>query len=89
MLVVNILQDPNCLISLGKGCARSQGESARVRYAVMFALAALIYLFTYVHSSIADVYLLAAGDCTVNARPDLDYGTATVIWTWKSGPWAG
>ena len=44
MLVVNILQDPNCLISLGKGCARSQGESARVRYAVVFALAALIYL---------------------------------------------
>ena len=46
MLVVNILQDPNCLISLGKGCARSQGESARVRYAVVFALAALIYMFT-------------------------------------------
>ena len=45
MLIANILQDPNCLISLGKGCARSQGESARVRYAVVFALTAHIYLF--------------------------------------------
>ena len=55
MLVVYILHDPNCLISLGKGCARSQGESARVRYAVVFALAALKYMFAYVGSSIADV----------------------------------
>ena len=55
ILIVTILQDPNCLISLGKGCARSQGKSARVRYVVVLALAALVYLFTYVHSSIADV----------------------------------
>ena len=55
ILIAYTLQDPNCLISLGKGCARSQGESARVRYAVVFALAAHIYMFASVHSSIADV----------------------------------